>query len=72
MGYSPWGHKESDMTEGFTLFFNSSLTVRSIEESGTKQDRVQEFEYYPCLAAICLIDTAGKFLWTHEMKGNQV
>lgn len=37
-----------------------------------KQDRVQEFEYYPCLAAICSIDTAGKFLWTDGMKGNQV
>ena len=21
MGYSPWGHKESDMTEQLTLFF---------------------------------------------------
>lgn len=37
-----------------------------------KQDGVQEFEYYPCPAAICSVDTAGKFLWTHGMKGNQV
>ena len=47
--------------------------MRSIEESEMKQGRVQEyFKYYPCHAAIYSIDSAGKFLWTDGMKGNQV
>lgn len=60
-------------TERFKdAFSNSTLMLRSIEESGMRQARVQELEYYPCLAASCSTDSEGKFLWTDGMKGNQV
>ena len=26
MGYSPWGHKESDMTKQLTLYFKEIIT----------------------------------------------
>ena len=29
VGYSPWGHKESDTTEQLTLWFHSQLTIVS-------------------------------------------
>ena len=30
MGYSPWGHKESDMTERFTSLHANSAEIRLI------------------------------------------
>ena len=66
-------HSWVSYTERFKdAFSNSTVLLRSIEESGMRQGRVQELEYYPCLAAICSTDTEGKFLWTDGMKGNQV
>ena len=30
MGYSPWGHKESDMTEQLMLYFSLTITTCQI------------------------------------------
>lgn len=53
-------------------FSDSTLMLKSIEESGVRQRIAQRREYYPCLSALCSTDTEGKLLWTDGMKGNQV
>ena len=42
MGYSPWGHKESDMTEQLTnIHFTFALIIK------TKISTKVDFDYYP-------------------------
>ena len=43
MGYSPWGHKESDMTERLTLLAETLGTLAGGELTGTTGEFITHY-----------------------------
>ena len=49
MGYSPWGHKESDTTEGLTLSLWPSLVAQMVKNLPARAGDVRDAGSFPGL-----------------------